>query len=103
MGIIPPELKPFKYKHSCAILYLLHKKEKLNLSELAEGIGVKHRTGINRSIEALSESGLITYKDVQPRTRWVSLTDKGHIVSHCIYLMIDAVNGIPPEKNIRKL
>jgi predicted transcriptional regulator len=92
MGNIPLEIEPFKYKHSCAILYLLNQKEKMNLSELAEGIGVKHRTGINRSIEALSESGLITYEDVQPRTKWVKLTKRGYIVAQCMYDMIKAVN-----------
>jgi hypothetical protein len=75
----------------------------MNVSELAEGIGVKQRSGINRSIEALSRADLITFEDVQPRTRWVKLTKRGDIVAQCMYFMIGAINEIPPENNNRNL
>jgi DNA-binding HxlR family transcriptional regulator len=88
---IPASLKPFEYKHSVGVLYLLGKQGKMNISDLARGIGVIHRTGINTSIELLQEFGIVTVEEAVPNIKYVTLTDKGQRIAECLDLIITSI------------
>ena len=65
------------YKHSLKILILLSKKEKMNMSQLCNGLGIKTRSSVTNAVDALEAAGLVKTSLELPLTKWVWLTPLG--------------------------
>lgn len=77
-------LEALSYKHSLAIIFLLHRKEKLNMSEIGQGLGIKTRSSVMNAIDALEAGGLIKTRLELPLTKWAYLTDKGRRIAELV-------------------
>jgi DNA-binding HxlR family transcriptional regulator len=63
----------------------------MNISDIARGIGVIHRTGINTSLELMQEFEIVTVEEEVPNIKFVTLTDKGRKIAECIDLLISSI------------
>jgi DNA-binding transcriptional regulator LsrR (DeoR family) len=64
----------------------------MNLTEIANSLNVKHRSGINNALKSFKEAGLVEVRLELPLTKWVNLTEKGKQVSIHVNEMIKAFN-----------
>jgi len=66
------------YNHTLrALAYLDNQVAPLNQTQVKEGMGLTNVTTLVNSLDVLEELGLIETKMEMPRTKWITLTEKG--------------------------
>jgi DNA-binding PadR family transcriptional regulator len=82
------------FNHTLRILiFLKEQPEAVNQTQVRDGVDVQNPQTISNSLGALEDLGLISTRVEVPRTRWITLTEKGRRVAEHAEAISEELSG----------